>query len=167
MSSLFPSASTSTRSPLVVVRPLQAQITAHRPCAGGSHHRAARPTAPKTAYTRTHRQRRRVRHVFSHSTPSLIVLLPSPGRPTPEPLDRWQGGIRTCVPGTELPPGPRRAEPDTGTSFAQKLGQRYDFSHVFASVVIGHANHYRHEDLEPEDVMRTLRHYTAGLSRVT
>lgn len=32
--------------------------------------------------------------------------------------------------------------------------------------MIGHANHYRHDDLESEDVMRTLRQYTAGLNRV-
>ncbi len=52
------------------------------------------------------------------------------------------------------------------TMFRNELGQDYDMSRVFATVVIGHSDHRRSPDAKREDVARTLRQYTAGLSRV-
>ncbi|NKY88165.1 Shedu anti-phage system protein SduA domain-containing protein [Nocardia veterana] len=52
------------------------------------------------------------------------------------------------------------------TMYNNELGQRYDMSRIFATVVIGHSDHHRPADAEREVVARTLRQYTAGLNRV-
>ncbi|WP_157187300.1 Shedu anti-phage system protein SduA domain-containing protein [Nocardia vinacea] len=52
------------------------------------------------------------------------------------------------------------------TMYNYELGQKYDMSRVFATVVIGHSDHHRPADAEREVVARTLRQYTAGLNRV-
>ncbi|WP_174190057.1 Shedu anti-phage system protein SduA domain-containing protein [Nocardia barduliensis] len=52
------------------------------------------------------------------------------------------------------------------TIYSRELGQEYDMSRVFATVVIGHSNHHRPPDAKREDVTRTLRQYTAGLNRI-
>lgn len=50
--------------------------------------------------------------------------------------------------------------------FSNELGQNYDMSRVFATVVIGHSDHHRPVDAKREVVARTLRQYNAGLNRV-
>jgi hypothetical protein len=52
------------------------------------------------------------------------------------------------------------------TMYSNELGQNYDMSRVFATVVIGHTNHHRPPDTRPDVVARTLRQYNAGLNRV-
>jgi hypothetical protein len=49
---------------------------------------------------------------------------------------------------------------------ANELGQQYDMSRCFATVVVGHADHHRPADAERKVVARTLRQYSASLSRV-
>ncbi|MGN2635073.1 Shedu anti-phage system protein SduA domain-containing protein [Nocardia takedensis] len=51
-------------------------------------------------------------------------------------------------------------------AFRNELGQKYDMSRVFATVVIGHSDHHRPPEAEREVVARTLRQYTAGLNRI-
>lgn len=51
-------------------------------------------------------------------------------------------------------------------AFRNELGQKYDMSRVFATVVIGHSDHHRPPEAEREFVARTLRQYTAGLNRI-
>jgi hypothetical protein len=50
--------------------------------------------------------------------------------------------------------------------FRNELGQNYDMSRVFATVVIGHTDHQRPDDASPDDVTRTLRQYSASLNRI-
>jgi hypothetical protein len=50
--------------------------------------------------------------------------------------------------------------------YKNELGQHYDMSRVFATVVIGHTDHRRPEQVERDVVARTLRQYNAGLNRV-
>lgn len=50
--------------------------------------------------------------------------------------------------------------------FANELGQQYDMSRCFATVVIGHPDHHRPAGAERKVVARTLRQYSASLSRV-
>jgi hypothetical protein len=50
--------------------------------------------------------------------------------------------------------------------FRNELGQSYDMSRVFATVVIGHSDHHRPAQVPREVVARTLRQYNAGLDRV-
>lgn len=47
-----------------------------------------------------------------------------------------------------------------------ELGQDYDMSRVFATVVIGHTGHHRPANASREDVTRTLRQYSASLNRI-
>jgi hypothetical protein len=51
-------------------------------------------------------------------------------------------------------------------SFSNELGQQYDMSRVFATVVVGHSDHHRPPDVAGDAVARTLRQYNAGLNRV-
>ncbi|WP_305779110.1 Shedu anti-phage system protein SduA domain-containing protein [Nocardia nova] len=48
----------------------------------------------------------------------------------------------------------------------REIGQVYDMSRVFATVVIGHSDYRRPQGAEPDDVTRTLRQYSAGLNRI-
>lgn len=50
--------------------------------------------------------------------------------------------------------------------FSNELGQSYDMSRVFATVVIGHSDHHRPAQATSDVVARTLRQYNAGLNRV-
>jgi len=50
--------------------------------------------------------------------------------------------------------------------FENELGQHYDMSRVFATVVIGHSDHHRPARAARDVVARTLRQYNAGLNRV-
>lgn len=50
--------------------------------------------------------------------------------------------------------------------YESELGQRYDMSRVFATVIIGHSDHHRPEGVARDVVTRTLRQYNAHLSRV-
>jgi hypothetical protein len=52
------------------------------------------------------------------------------------------------------------------TMYRNELGQSYDMSRVFATVVIGHSNHHRPTEATREVVARTLRQYNAGINRV-
>lgn len=52
------------------------------------------------------------------------------------------------------------------TMYRNELGQNYDMSRLFATVVIGHSDHQRPAEVEREVVARTLRQYNANLSRV-
>ena len=54
----------------------------------------------------------------------------------------------------------------TSGVFANELGQRYDMSRCFATVVIGHSGHYRPSNVEREVIGRTLRQYSATLNRI-
>ncbi|MFB7720180.1 Shedu anti-phage system protein SduA domain-containing protein [Nocardia sp. NPDC056100] len=52
-------------------------------------------------------------------------------------------------------------------AFSNELGQTYDMSRVFATVVLGHSDHGRPDAVTPREVVtRTLRQYSAGLSRI-
>ena len=48
----------------------------------------------------------------------------------------------------------------------REIGQVYDMSRVFATVVIGHSDRHRPQGAETEDVTRALRQYSAGLNRI-
>jgi hypothetical protein len=50
--------------------------------------------------------------------------------------------------------------------FANELGQQYDMSRCFATVVIGNSDHHRPTGAKRETVARTLRQYSANLSRI-
>lgn len=50
--------------------------------------------------------------------------------------------------------------------FENELGQHFDMSRVFATVVIGHSDHHRPDNAAREVVARTLRQYNAGINRV-
>lgn len=50
--------------------------------------------------------------------------------------------------------------------FRNELGQHYDMSRVFATVVIGHTSHHRPANANRDDVTRTLRQYSASLNRI-
>lgn len=50
--------------------------------------------------------------------------------------------------------------------FANELGQQYDMSRCFATVVVGHPDHHRPAGASRKIVARTLRQYSASLSRV-
>lgn len=50
--------------------------------------------------------------------------------------------------------------------FENELGQHYDMSRVFATVVIGHSDHHRPTRAARDVVARTLRQYNAGLNRI-
>jgi hypothetical protein len=50
--------------------------------------------------------------------------------------------------------------------FRNELGQNYDMSRVFATVVIGHTNHHRPAGASREDITRALRQYSASLNRI-
>lgn len=50
--------------------------------------------------------------------------------------------------------------------FENELGQHYDMSRVFATVVIGHSDHHRPARAARDVVARTLRQYNASLNRV-
>jgi hypothetical protein len=52
------------------------------------------------------------------------------------------------------------------TMYRNELGQNYDMTRVFATVVIGHSDHHRPDQVEREVVARTLRQYNAGLNRI-
>jgi hypothetical protein len=56
--------------------------------------------------------------------------------------------------------------PGLTTMYRNELGQNYDMSRLFATVVIGHSDHHRPTEAEREVVARTLRQYNANLSRV-
>ncbi len=56
--------------------------------------------------------------------------------------------------------------PGLTTMYRNELGQNYDMSRLFATVVIGHSDHHRPTEAEREIVARTLRQYNANLSRV-
>jgi hypothetical protein len=49
---------------------------------------------------------------------------------------------------------------------ANELGQQYDMSRCLATVVIGHSDHHRPAEADRRTVGRTLRQYSASLSRV-
>jgi hypothetical protein len=50
--------------------------------------------------------------------------------------------------------------------YSNELGQTYDMSRVFATVVIGHSDHHRAAEATRDVVASTLRQYNAGLNRV-
>lgn len=50
--------------------------------------------------------------------------------------------------------------------YQNELGQHYDMSRVFATVLIGNCQHDRPADIGTDVVARALRQYNAGLSRV-
>ena len=50
--------------------------------------------------------------------------------------------------------------------FANELGQQYDMSRCFATVVVGHSDHRRPRNAQRADIARTLRQYSASLNRV-
>ena len=52
------------------------------------------------------------------------------------------------------------------TMYRKELGQAYDMSRAFATVVIGHPDHVSNEGVDAELVRRTLRTYNAHLSRL-
>ncbi len=52
------------------------------------------------------------------------------------------------------------------TMYRKELGQEYDMSRAFATVVIGHPDHLKVEGVDSERVRRTLRNYNAHLSRL-
>jgi hypothetical protein len=56
--------------------------------------------------------------------------------------------------------------PGLSTMYRNELGQSYDMSRVFATVVIGHLDHHRPHEVPRDVVARTLRQYNAGINRV-
>jgi hypothetical protein len=56
--------------------------------------------------------------------------------------------------------------PSITTAYRDDFGVDYDMVRLFATVVIGHPHHVKHEDADARLVERTIRSYNAHLSRV-